>query len=124
MLNLKSVGRVAIAGVCLVAIAVATSNKAEARKEYMDGFKAQYADLAKKEKITCSACHPTSKKAERNNYGTALAKALDATKVKDKELIKKAIIKIEEKDSAEEGKTFGDLIKDGKLPGTKDVVKK
>ena len=56
-------------------------------------------------------------KEKRNNYGMALKKALGKENVKDEDAIKAAMTKIEKEKSAEDGKTFGDLLEAGKLPG-------
>ena len=58
-------------------------------------------------------------KKEKNNYGAAFGKALGAKNEKDGEKIKAALIKAEGEKSAVDGKTFGDLLKDGKLPASK-----
>jgi len=95
---------------------------ADARPQYRKNFTAKYPDLAEKvKKVRCGVCHPPGaeeKKKARNNYGQALRKALDGKKnVADMETIMKALTKIESEKSAAEGKTFGDLIKAGMLPG-------
>jgi hypothetical protein len=55
-----------------------------------------------------------------NNYGQALEKALGAKNVDDKAAILKALGAIEAQKSAAEGKSFGDLIKAGELPGVNE----
>ncbi len=76
----------------------------------------------------CNLCHdPESKsKKDRNEYGKALSKHFgeDAfKKVKDdKEALAKALaegLKATEADKHSSGKTFGEVIKAGKLPGDK-----
>lgn len=76
----------------------------------------------------CNLCHdPASKsKKDRNEYGKALAKHFgeaDFKKVKDdKEALAKAVgeaLKATEADKHSSGKTFGEVIKAGKLPGDK-----
>ena len=94
---------------------------ADARPQYRENFAAKYPGLAVQvEKMKCGVCHPPAaeeKKKVRNNYGQALQKALNAKNVTDKEVILKALSGIESGKSATEGKTFGDLIKAGSLPG-------
>ncbi len=122
MLNFKTIGRTLTAGALLLSFVVLLSGQAEARPNFLGVFKKTYPELAKNKnvKVNCYVCHNSKnnkKKKQRNNYGTALAKALGTTKEKDKEKIAKAIKKIESEESHVEGKKFVDLIKDGKLPG-------
>jgi len=103
-----------------------------ARAQYKAAFEKAYPDLKKKlgKKVSCAVCHPTKKKKERNNYGAAVGKAVFSKAVggkkneKDKDKLKKALEAAAKEKSATKGKTFGDLIKDGKLPGTDKVAKK
>jgi len=76
----------------------------------------------------CNFCHDAASKSkkDRNEYGKALAKHFgeDAfKKVKDdKEALAKALnegLKATEADKHSSGKTFGEVIKAGKLPGEK-----
>ena len=68
-------------------------------------------------------CHKHLRKAihafRRNDYGKAFGTALgpDAKSVKDADKVKAALEKAAKEKSSTEGKTFGDLIKEGKLPG-------
>ena len=125
MLNFKTIGRTVTAGALLLALLVLSSGQAEARPPFVGVFKKTYPDLAKlaknKEiKINCAVCHNTKenkKKKHRNNYGVALKTVLGKKNEKDKEKIAAALKKIEAEKSHVEGKNFGDLIKDGKLPG-------
>ncbi len=94
------------------------SQQADARPDYLKKFLADYPDVAAAAELKCGTCHGKDKK-KRNNYGEALGKALDAKNVKDADVIGEALKKIEEQDSATEGKTFGDLLKAGELPGEK-----
>ena len=104
----------AVAGAMLIA----GLGKAQARPNFPRAFVTQYPNLqAKVKTVKCGVCHPEKKKKIRNNYGKALAKALDAKKVKDKKKLKAAFEKVEKMPSATKDKTFGDLIKAGKLPG-------
>jgi hypothetical protein len=107
----------------LIAVAVAATafasvfqNGAEARKQYMDSFKAKYTKVAENNKINCNTCHVGTKKSDRNDYGQALAKATGKDQ-KDKGKIDEALAKTEKEKNAD-GKTFGELLEAGKLPGT------
>ena len=103
-----------------------------ARAQYKAAFEKAYPDLKKKlgKKISCAVCHPTKSKKERNDYGTAFGKTLMGKDVggkkndKDKDKLKKTIEALAKEKSSTKGKTFADLIKDGKLPGTDKPVKK
>jgi len=124
-----------IFGLAMIGILlVAGPNTADARPKYLKGFKKEYKDLVKKLKkqskaetdkakkkklkVNCFVCHYGKKKKNRNDYGDAMGKALGKKKVKEADLIEKALKKIEKGKSSVKGKTFGDLIKAGKLPGT------
>lgn len=91
---------------------------AEARPQYMETFKKTYEPLKEAaEEKKCAVCHGVGKKTERNKYGQAVMAGLgDAKNVKNAEAVEKAIRAAEKKESGVEGKTFGDLIKEGKLP--------
>ncbi|WP_166820457.1 hypothetical protein [Thalassoroseus pseudoceratinae] len=97
------------------------ASQLHARPKYLAVFTKEYSGLkASIDKARCAVCHPTAnnrKKKVRNDYGKALGKALGAANVSDTDKIKNALKKIESEKS-ESGKTFGDLIKAGKLPGT------
>lgn len=94
--------------------------KAEARKQYNDAFWMQYAEtIAVHKGVKCVACHEGETKKVRNNYGKAVREKLDAADVKEPEKIRAALIEAAKQPSAIDGKTFGDLIKEGKLPATK-----
>jgi len=106
----------AIAGLVFVAAA----RDAQARPKYFATFKETYPKLAEEaDKVKCNICHYGDKKTNRNDYGKAIAKSLgeDAKNVMDAEKIKEALKKAEKEKSSTEGKTFGDLLNDGKLPG-------
>jgi len=124
------------AGVCGLALAVlsiATApEQAQARPQYRKAFGLKYPDLKEVEnEKKCGVCHPKADdKKKNNNYGVALKKQLDGKKnVKDEKVLDEALSKIEAEKSAtpkaegsEEMKTFGELIKEGKLPGSDEVV--
>jgi hypothetical protein len=125
MRSMKTLGRVMVVGTCMFAIVLLTGQTASARPQYEKAMGVAYPDLVKKHgkegKLACSVCHPVKSKKERNNYGFAFAKAAEAKNVKDADKLKEVLAKIEKEASATEGKTFGDLIKAGELPGTNDV---
>ncbi|MEZ6130715.1 MAG: hypothetical protein R3C59_18680 [Planctomycetaceae bacterium] len=128
MRSLKNLGRLAIAGACLFAIVILTGNSATARPQYEKAMSKAYPDLTKKHgkdgKLACTVCHPNTKtKKERNNYGAAFGKGLEMKNEKDDAKLKAALDKAAKEKSATEGKTFGDLIEAGELPGTDEVVK-
>lgn len=108
-------------GIGALVAATVSPTTADARPKYREVFAAKYPGLADQVKqVKCGVCHPpgaAEKKKARNNFGQALGKALNAKNVSDKEVIQKAITSIESQKSATEGKTFGDLIKAGTLPG-------
>ncbi len=90
----------------------------EARPQYFETFKKTYEPLGKAaEEKRCAVCHGMGKKTERNKYGQAIAEAVgDQKNLKDDEAVLKAVRSVEAKASGVEGKTFGDLIKEGRLP--------
>ena len=91
---------------------------ADARPQYKSEFEKKYPKVKAANKITCDACHVTGEKdkKKRNDYGTALAKAIGKNE-KDKGKIDEALGKTEKEKSGTKDKTFGDLLEDGKLPG-------
>ena len=106
--------------------------QAKAVKQFKDQFEAKYvkpdsqdpkekalAEAAAKAK--CLICHEGTSKKNRNVYGKALAELLDRKVDKsDTEKIQKALETVAAKKSKpddENAPTFGDLIKEGKLPG-------
>jgi len=116
-----------------VAIVVGLSSRpAFAIKQFSDQFKAMYvkaesanpnekALAAEFETAKCNVCHVGKNKKERNAYGESLADLLD--KKEDKEdtaKIKKSLETVAAMPSEkgnDKSPTFGDLIKEGKLPG-------
>ena len=104
-------------GIALAAASIWLAPSADARPNYNKEFWGMYPSLAEqKEATSCGACHGKEKKV-RNDYGKAVGEALGGTKVLDAEKIKAALTKAEGEKSGTDGKTFGELIKDGKLPG-------
>ncbi len=107
-----------VCGAVLAALVfVATAQDAQARPKYMGAFKEAYPALATQaDTIKCNVCHFGDKKTNRNDYGMAVGKALGEKNIMDAEKIKEGLKKAEAEKNAD-GKTFGELIKDGKLPG-------
>ena len=91
-------------------------------KKYVAGNKnAEFVKAVKAAK--CNLCHEGAKKTNRNAYGKELAKLLDKKKDKsDIPKIQKAldtVAGLKTNPDDDKSPTFGDLIKEGKLPGTK-----
>ncbi len=126
MLTVKNSVRIVVAGAVAVAMFVMTGSEALARPKYSNVMNSTYPDLAKKKgtdgKLTCAVCHPKTDKKVRNNYGAAVGGKLEKKNETDEAKIKEALTKAEGEKSATEGKTFGDLIKEGELPGTSDAA--
>lgn len=112
---------------CFLVLALATvgglaPTPAFAIKQFQDEFKAVYVKdgtplAAAVDTAKCNVCHAGKSKKERNAYGEALAERLDKeTDKKDVEKIRKALDEVAKLPSKVAGKTFGDLIADGKLP--------
>ena len=124
---MKNSVRIAVAGFVAAAMFVMTGSNAEARPKYLSVMNGQYPDLAKKHgtdgKLTCAVCHPDKDKKVRNNYGAGFGGKLEKKNESDEAKIKEALTKAEGEKSATEGKTFGDLIKAGDLPGTNEAAK-
>ncbi len=129
MLNFTTIGRTATAGALLLALLVLSSGRTEARPPYKKLYQKTYPKLDKTEgiKISCKVCHPVKDKKMRNNYGAALRIELGVTDRKkwEKDLAKvtAALQRLEGKKSHVKDKTFGDLIKEGKLPGENKPAK-
>lgn len=106
-------------GVAFVGAAmVAGQQDAQARPNYLKSFNGAYPALKDAaEGAKCNICHFGEKKTNRNDYGKAVGEALGKPKVEDAAVLEAALKKAEAGKSSTEGKTFGDLIKDGKLPG-------
>ena len=107
-----------VACVATVVCALATASSVQARPDYLKGFNGSYPALKEAaEGAKCAICHFGEKKSNRNDYGKAVGTALGAPKVTDAEKINAALKMVEAEKSSTDGKTFGELIKDGKLPG-------
>jgi cytochrome c2 len=116
-------------GAMVVVVVGASSRPAFAIKEFFDEFKAVYvkpdssdandkALVAEVETAKCNVCHVGSSKKERNSYGNALADLLDKKEdKKNQEKIRQALDTVAAMPSADGAPTFGELLKQGKLPG-------
>lgn len=91
-------------------------------KQFADEFKALYVKegtpLAEAVATAkCNVCHVGDSKKDRNAYGQALAERLDKKEdAKNVDKIRQALEEVAALPSAVDGKTFGDLIAEGKLP--------
>lgn len=109
-----------VAGLMLLA---ALSSGVDARPAYKKEFDKKYPDVVKAKKTTCAVCHPEKSKKVRNDYGTALGKAVKKNE-KDATKIVEALGKVEKEkssstDDGKKGKTFGEILEAGKWPGDK-----
>ncbi len=109
-----------LAVVAVVSSGLMAPEQVQARMPYFNAFKAEYTkvDASTIEDTKCGICHGGEKGANKkklSKYAEELAKGLGGKNVKDEEKIKEAL-KAAEKGDAGGGKTFGDLLKDGKLP--------
>lgn len=86
-------------------------------KKYVEGnTNAEFVEAVKAAK--CGLCHVGTDKKERNSYGAALAELLDKKEdAKNEEKINAALDTVAGMKPEGSEKTYGDLIKDGKLPG-------
>ncbi len=110
-----------VAGVFAGLVMGVNVGRADARPKNKTTFEKQYPDVvknAKDGKIDCTVCHEGTEKKNRNNYGMALAKNI-AKNETDEAKVKEALTKTESEKSAIKDKTFGDLLKEGKLPASK-----
>jgi hypothetical protein len=114
------------------AVMLASSRPALAIKPFKDEFDKKYniktpandAEKSLAEKVSvakCNVCHVGASKKKRNAFGEALDQYLDKkTDAKDVAKIQESLAKVEAEHSVkgdDKSPTFGDLIKQGKLPG-------
>ncbi|HEY5313427.1 MAG TPA: hypothetical protein VIK18_12950 [Pirellulales bacterium] len=117
--NLSMAGFLTLAGAVAVAVCLGFGSSADARPNYNKAFQAKFPDLEAAKMAKCGVCHEGKDKKVRNDFGKAFGKDLDGKKVMDADKINAALDKVATEPSAIDGKTYGDLIKDGKLPNTK-----
>ena len=108
----------AVYGVAFLGVLFVAAETADARPQYFDTFKEKYPNVMDAAKQKCNVCHFGKSKKNRNNFGEAFGKTLGQKNVPKamQEPVKEALTKTEPEKSAVEGKTFGDLLKEGKLP--------
>jgi hypothetical protein len=108
-----------VCGAVVVGMTFLSSQAAHARPDYNKVFWSLYKDElgSQADSVKCGACHFGQEKKNRNDYGKAVGEAIGKKNEKDAEKIKAGLEKAAKEKSATEGKTFGDLIKEGKLPG-------
>ena len=97
-----------------------TKKQAQARPQYLKWWLKEFPDVAKKNNLkasSCNVCHVGAKKANRNDYGKALTKALAPKKnVKDKDTFDDAVKAAAKEKGPDADKTFGELLEAGDLP--------
>jgi hypothetical protein len=107
-----------VAALAAVTFGAAGPRSAEARMQYFQAFEKKYDKVQGVADTKCAICHGGDKgvnKKQISDYGKELGTALGGKNVKDPDKIKSALEAIEKKDAGD-GKTFGDILKDGKLP--------
>lgn len=97
----------------------AGAEKIHARPHYSEAFRKAYEKefSGNTAAADCTVCHFGPVKRSRNDYGMAVTKALKVRNERDAAEVRKALEEAAKQPSAVKGKTFGDLIKEGKLPG-------
>src|SRR5687768_8328538 len=120
----KIVLAVVAAAVAVSFVGGIASNTASARMQYKAEFDKKYMaegsamHKALEGKSNCHICHQGKDRKNRNAFGATIAKALGEKNVKEPAKIIEAIGKAEKEKVEGSDKTFGDLIKEGKLPIT------
>lgn len=116
--SLLKAGLLSVAGaVLVVGLVFALRGEAQARPNYVKEFTTKYPGNSAAAEAKCGICHYGDSKKNRNDYGKEFGAALPAPNCKDSGKLQEALGKAEAGKSATAGKTFGDLIKEGKLPG-------
>lgn len=93
-----------------------------ARPEHQSEFWDYYSEQLKahkNEEKKCNLCHEGANKKARNGYGRVVVDKLKVRQVKDSQAIRDAFREAEKEPSDIPGKTFGDLINEGKLPNSR-----
>jgi hypothetical protein len=114
---MKRLAMCVAAAVIAVVAGISAPKNAEARMQYFKAFEAEYPKVEGVGTTKCGICHGKkgNDKKVTSNYAKELGKALGGKNVKDADKIKEALKKAEAGDAGD-GKKFGDLLKDGKLP--------
>lgn len=107
------------AAAVVAALTLSGPNQANARPEYQKALFAKYTKISEADQMKkCGICHGGengANKKQKSAYAEALGKALGAKMVKDVEKINTALTEVESKEY-EDGKTYGSLLNEGKLP--------
>ena len=126
---MKKFGLMMLVALGVVATWASGDREAAARPPYPPGFQENYKDNTKvvdaAKETKCAICHSAKDKKKRNDYGKAVEKNMPKKNFDDLKgdmpaLAKKLMeaLKLAEDEKNEAGKKFGDLLKEGKLPGT------
>jgi hypothetical protein len=118
MRKIRNVASSVVCGFAVFGLLLVAADTVEARPPYLETFQKQYPNVMEASKQKCNVCHFGKSKKNGNNYGESVGVALGAKNIPKAEQQKviDAMKKVEAEKSAVEGKTYGDLIKDGKLP--------
>jgi len=116
---MKRLAASVLGAIVAVIVCVSAPQKAEARMQYFKEFEGVYKDkLQGIDTKKCGICHggkDGANKKKLSAYAKELSTALGGKNIKDVDKIKDAFKAVEAKDAGD-GKTFGDLLKDGKFP--------
>jgi hypothetical protein len=95
--------------------------QSQAYPKYPGVFSSTYlSEYGGKQAGSCAICHDkTPDKYPLNNYGEAMSEISKGKRLNSEDAIRSALRDTEPKPSAVPGKTFGDLIKEGKAPSSK-----
>ena len=109
--------RLLACAVACLAFHIATIAVAPARPQYLAQFGRTYSEFPIKRESRCAICHCGTSKKGHNDYGDAIEKVLEGKNVKERAAIEKALRMVEQNPSRVPGKTFGELIRAGQMPG-------
>jgi len=117
---MKRFSMVVLALVAVGATGLMRPEAVQARMQYFNAFKGEYKklDANKVDETKCGICHGGEKGANKkklSKYAQEIGKAVGGKNVKEEAKIKEAL-KAAEKGDAGGGKTYGDLLKEGKFP--------
>ncbi len=105
----------AMTGVVMLAASSIVSARSEYNRVFWDRYQQELGKYA--ETTKCAVCHFGNDKKDRNDYGRAFGKALGKVQLRDSDQIKAALLSTAKEQSSTAGKTFGELIQAGMLPG-------
>ena len=119
---MKKLGVMLVCAICAIAFGVQSVSAIPPfgvafGKKYVEGNEnAAFVEAVKAAK--CGVCHVGTDKKDRNAYGAALSELLDKKEdAKNEAKINEALDKVAGQKPEGGEKTFGELIKEGKLPG-------